>query len=96
MSIKYLVNIPTRKVIVMFQGKVNGIVFTSASSVRGFFEIMLKDYDKLKLIENLEKVHVVAIGPFTADELKKSVNENKYIVSMKSLNHTGSQFKTQH
>jgi uroporphyrinogen-III synthase len=52
------------------QGKVNGIVFTSASSVRGFFEIMLKDYDKLKLIENLEKTHVVAIGPFTANELK--------------------------
>ena len=52
------------------QDKVDGIVFTSASSVRGFFEIMLKDYDKPKLIENLEKTHVVAIGPFTADELK--------------------------
>jgi len=52
------------------QGKVDGIVFTSASSVRGFFEIMLKDYDKPKLIENLEKIHAVAIGPFTADELK--------------------------
>jgi len=52
------------------QDRVDGIVFTSASSVRGFFEIMLKDYDKLKLIENLEKTHVVAIGPFTADELK--------------------------
>ena len=36
----------------------------------GFFEIMLKDYDKPKLIENLVKIHAVAIGPFTADELK--------------------------
>jgi uroporphyrinogen-III synthase len=52
------------------QNKVDGIVFTSVSSVRGFFEIMLKDYEKPKLIENLEKILVVAIGPFTADELK--------------------------
>ena len=52
------------------QGKIDGIVFTSASSVRGFFEIMLKDYEQFKLIENLEKSLVIAIGPFTADELK--------------------------
>jgi uroporphyrinogen-III synthase len=52
------------------KGKIDGIVFTSASSVRGFFEIMLKDHDQLKLVENLEKISVVAIGPFTADELK--------------------------
>jgi uroporphyrinogen-III synthase len=52
------------------QGKVDGIVFTSASSVRGFFEIMTKDYEKSKLIENLETIQVIAIGPFTADELK--------------------------
>jgi len=52
------------------QGKVDGIVFTSASSVRGFFEIMTKDYEKSKLIEKLEKTQVIAIGPFTADELK--------------------------
>ena len=53
------------------QDKINGIVFTSASSVRGFFEIMTKDHDKSKLVENLQKIHVIAIGPFTADELKK-------------------------
>lgn len=53
------------------QGKVDGVVFTSASSVRGFFEIMSKDYEKNQLIDNLKKTHVVAIGPFTADELKK-------------------------
>jgi len=52
------------------QSKVDGIVFTSASSVRGFFEIMLKDYDESKLVENLEKIRIVSIGPFTADELK--------------------------
>ena len=53
------------------QNKVDGVVFTSASSVRGFFEIMSKDYDADKLLENLEKLSVVSIGPFTSDELKK-------------------------
>ena len=53
------------------QNKVDGIVFTSASSVRAFFEIMTKDYDQNVLLENLQKTNVVAIGPFTADELKK-------------------------
>jgi uroporphyrinogen-III synthase len=51
--------------------KVDGVIFTSASSVNAFFEIMLMDYDKKTLLENLQKIKVVAIGPFTADELKK-------------------------
>ncbi len=50
---------------------IDGIVFTSASSVRAFFEIMEKDYSKEKLLEKLEKTKIVSIGPFTADELKK-------------------------
>ncbi|MDH3502161.1 MAG: uroporphyrinogen-III synthase [Nitrosopumilus sp.] len=58
------------------RGKVNGVVFTSASSVRGFFEIMSKDYDENQLLENLQKIYVVAIGPFTADELKKFKVQN--------------------
>ncbi|WP_016939607.1 MULTISPECIES: uroporphyrinogen-III synthase [Nitrosopumilus] len=53
------------------QNKIDGVVFTSASSVRGFFEIMTKDYDKNTLLDNLEKLSVVSIGPFTSDELKK-------------------------
>ena len=53
------------------QNKVDGIVFTSASSVRGFFEIMSKDYEMDTLLDNLEKLSVVSIGPFTSDELKK-------------------------
>lgn len=53
------------------QGKIDGVIFTSASSVRGFFEIMAKDHDDEKLLDQLEKISVVAIGPFTADELKK-------------------------
>jgi uroporphyrinogen-III synthase len=53
------------------KNKIDGIVFTSASSVRSFFEIMLGDSDKHTLKKNLEKTSVVAIGPFTADELKK-------------------------
>ncbi|MEX2192202.1 MAG: uroporphyrinogen-III synthase [Nitrosarchaeum sp.] len=53
------------------QNKIDGIVFTSASSVRAFFEIMSKDYDENSLLSNLENLSVVAIGPFTSDELKK-------------------------
>lgn len=53
------------------QNKVDGVVFTSASSVRGFFEIMEKDYDENTLLDNLAKLSVVSIGPFTSDELKK-------------------------
>lgn len=53
------------------QNKVDGVVFTSASSVRAFFEIMLKDYEEKVLLENLKKTKIVSIGPFTSDELKK-------------------------
>ena len=53
------------------QNSVDGIIFTSASSVRAFFEIMEKDFEHSKLLEHLHTLKVVAIGPFTADELKK-------------------------
>ena len=53
------------------QNKVDGVVFTSASSVRGFFDIMSKDYDSEILLDNLVNLSVVSIGPFTSDELKK-------------------------
>jgi len=53
------------------QNKIDGIIFTSVSSVRAFFEIMSNDYEQKTLLGNLQKVQVVAIGPFTADELKK-------------------------
>ena len=53
------------------RGGVDGIVFTSASSVRGFFEIMGRDYGDARLVELLSGLHVVAIGPFTASELGK-------------------------
>jgi len=53
------------------KNNMDGIIFTSASSVRAFFEIMLADFDDSALKKNLEKTTVVAIGPFTADELKK-------------------------
>ena len=58
------------------QTKIDGIVFTSVSSVKAFFEIMSKDYEKENLLNNLKKIQVVAIGPFTADELKKFDVEN--------------------
>jgi uroporphyrinogen-III synthase len=53
------------------KNKVDGIVFTSASSVRGFFEIMSEDYGQSELTKRLQKLQIVAIGPFTAEELKK-------------------------
>ncbi len=53
------------------QNKVDGIIFTSASSVRAFFDIMLSDVDKKTLKSHLENTTSIAIGPFTADELKK-------------------------
>ncbi len=53
------------------QGRIDGVVFTSASSVRGFFDIMRKDFDDKVLFASLEKLSIVSIGPFTAAELKK-------------------------
>lgn len=53
------------------QNKVDGIIFTSASSVRAFFDIMLANMDKKTLKDHLKKTVSLAIGPFTADELKK-------------------------
>jgi uroporphyrinogen-III synthase len=61
------------------QSKIDGVVFTSASSVRGFFEIMLKDYKKSDLIDRLSKLSLVCIGPFTSEELKKF--DVPYVVS---------------
>jgi len=53
------------------QNKVDGIIFTSVSSVQAFFEIMQKDHDQNKLVDMLHETIVISIGPFTADELKK-------------------------
>ena len=53
------------------QNKIDGIVYTSASSVRGFFQIMSQEYTEKDLLKQLEKIQIVAIGPFTAEELKK-------------------------
>ena len=32
---------------------------------------MEKDFEHSQLVENLDKIKIIAIGPFTADELKK-------------------------
>ena len=53
------------------QNKIDSVIFTSASSVRAFFEIMINDYDHQQLAQLLANIKVIAIGPFTADELKK-------------------------
>jgi uroporphyrinogen-III synthase len=59
------------------KNKIDGIVFTSASSVRGFFEIMSEQYEQAELLRHLKNIQIVAIGPFTADELKKFNAEPK-------------------
>ncbi len=51
--------------------KIDAIIFTSASSVRSFFGIMQTDMDEQNLKKSLQKCALVAIGPFTADELTK-------------------------
>ncbi len=53
------------------KNKIDGIVYTSVSSVRGFFEIMLQSCEEKDLLKHLEKIQIVAIGPFTAEELRK-------------------------
>ena len=53
------------------QNKIDGVIFTSVSSVRAFFEIMTNDFSLEQLIQLLIETEVIAIGPFTADELKK-------------------------
>ncbi|MEX0656480.1 MAG: uroporphyrinogen-III synthase [Nitrosopumilaceae archaeon] len=58
------------------KNNVDGIIFTSASSVQAFFEIMTKDYEQKTLLNNLKKTKVISIGPFTAEELKKFQVEN--------------------
>ena len=47
------------------------MIFTSVSSVRAFFEIMTNDFSLEQLVQLLLQTKVIAIGPFTADELKK-------------------------
>ena len=53
------------------QNKIDGVIFTSVSSVRAFFEIMTNDFSLEQMVQLLLQTKVIAIGPFTADELKK-------------------------
>lgn len=53
------------------QDKIHGIIFTSSSSVRSFFEI-LQMYCSDKIIKSkLKTIKIVAIGPTTSNELNK-------------------------
>ena len=52
------------------QKKVDGIIFTSASTVESFFEIMLAlSYNTYSLLGNVKAI--IAIGPATSEELRK-------------------------
>lgn len=49
------------------RGGIDGVIFTSASSVRAFFEIMGRAGGR----PQIERARVVSIGPFTSAELEK-------------------------
>lgn len=51
-------------------GKIHGMVFTSVSSVRAFFDIISR-LDSSSVIPLLNSTAVVSIGPFTSEELNK-------------------------
>ena len=50
---------------------IHGIIYTSASTVRAFFDVMSKSYTSDILVEKFTMIKVVAIGPFTKIELEK-------------------------
>ncbi len=66
------------------ENKVDGIIFTSVSSVRAFFEIMKKDYDDTTLLNNLQKIKIVSIGPFTSEDLNK-LNINNTVADVHTV-----------
>ncbi|RNJ75994.1 MAG: uroporphyrinogen-III synthase, partial [Nitrosopumilus sp. H13] len=53
------------------QNMIDSVIFTSASSVRAFLEIMSRDHKRDALLAGLETTCVISIGPFTAAELKR-------------------------
>jgi len=62
--------------------KVNAIIFTSASTVQSFFEIMRRlSYDTYSVISNVKAI--IAIGPATSEELRK-----RNIKAFESKEHT--------
>jgi len=64
------------------QKKVNAIIFTSASTVQSFFEIMRRlSYDTYSVISNVKAI--IAIGPATSEELRK-----RNIKAFESKEHT--------
>jgi len=65
------------------ESEIDGIIFTSASSVRGFFEILTMHHKKENVLEMLQGSCIVSIGPFTADELLEFG-----VQSITSENHT--------
>lgn len=55
----------------LLDGQIDGLIYTSASSVRAFFEITDRDHDRSDILAALQKTGVIAIGPFTAIELDR-------------------------
>lgn len=60
----------------LHDGCIDCIVFTSASSVRAFFEIMHRRMGEGELAAGLGRTRIVSIGPFTAAELDKRGTKN--------------------
>ncbi|RNJ75844.1 MAG: uroporphyrinogen-III synthase [Nitrosopumilus sp. B06] len=53
------------------QKLIDSVIFTSASSVRAFLEIMSRDHKKDTLLAGLGGIFIISIGPFTAAELQR-------------------------
>jgi uroporphyrinogen-III synthase len=51
------------------KNKIDCIVFTSASSVNSFFEVAMQYEKHERLVETLNSIKIIAIGPFTNDAL---------------------------
>ena len=69
-------------VVLLKQKKVDAIIFTSASTVQSFFEIMYKlSYNAYSLPSNVKAI--IAIGPATSEELRK-----RKIKAFESKEHT--------
>lgn len=69
-------------ILLLKQKKVDAIIFTSASTVRAFFEIMQRlSCNTNSLLNSVEAI--ISIGPFTNEELRK-----RNIRSLEAKEHT--------
>ena len=64
-------------------GEIHGVVFTSVSSVRAFFDIISR-MDSADIIPLLNNTTIISIGPFTSEELNK-LGINHYVSAVHTV-----------